>query len=175
MKFWQNGIVRFVRLYSNIGTVEQCRQWLLSLRPDQIPRQCFDVSFARSSGPGGQNVNKVSTKACIKLSKEQWDQLEWIPDPVKEKLESSATFTYLTKSGNLVIQSEKTRSRQENLDDCFRKLCTGIKNSVHFESEPTVEGIAKWEKISTRTNVQRLNHKKRQSQKKQNRKRAIDD
>lgn len=34
------------------------RQWLSKLDPDTIPRELCDVSFSRSSGPGGQNVNK---------------------------------------------------------------------------------------------------------------------
>lgn len=34
------------------------RQWLKKLDPDTIPRDICEVSFSRSSGPGGQNVNK---------------------------------------------------------------------------------------------------------------------
>ena len=34
------------------------RQWLASYNPSTIPRNLCDVSFSRSSGPGGQNVNK---------------------------------------------------------------------------------------------------------------------
>lgn len=38
--------------------LKAARQWLAKLDPDTIPRDLCDVSFSRSSGPGGQNVNK---------------------------------------------------------------------------------------------------------------------
>lgn len=40
------------------GELKAARQWLSRLDPDTIPRDLCDVSFSRSSGPGGQNVNK---------------------------------------------------------------------------------------------------------------------
>ena len=36
------------------------RRWLAKLNPDTIPRTICDVTFSRSSGPGGQNVNKYA-------------------------------------------------------------------------------------------------------------------
>lgn len=38
--------------------LQAARQWLAKLDPDTIPRDICEVSFSRSSGPGGQNVNK---------------------------------------------------------------------------------------------------------------------
>lgn len=38
--------------------IEQARKWLANFDADTIPRSICDVSFSRSSGPGGQNVNK---------------------------------------------------------------------------------------------------------------------
>lgn len=34
------------------------RKWLADLNPDTIPRSLSEITFSRSSGPGGQNVNK---------------------------------------------------------------------------------------------------------------------
>jgi len=38
--------------------LDAARKWLAKLDPDTIPRSICDISFSRSSGPGGQNVNK---------------------------------------------------------------------------------------------------------------------
>jgi len=41
------------------------RQWLASFNSETIPRSICDVSFSRSSGPGGQNVNKYEMRALV--------------------------------------------------------------------------------------------------------------
>lgn len=44
------------------------RQWLSSYSPDTIPRRICDIGFSRSSGPGGQNVNKlVASYECCRV------------------------------------------------------------------------------------------------------------
>ena len=40
------------------ASLTTARQWLAKLDPDTIPHSIADISFSRSSGPGGQNVNK---------------------------------------------------------------------------------------------------------------------
>ena len=40
------------------ASLTTARQWLAKLDPDTIPHSICDISFSRSSGPGGQNVNK---------------------------------------------------------------------------------------------------------------------
>ncbi|KAI7617283.1 hypothetical protein KC319_g19335, partial [Hortaea werneckii] len=47
--------------------LDAARKWLAQLDPDTIPRSICDISFSRSSGPGGQNVNKVSSKATVRI------------------------------------------------------------------------------------------------------------
>lgn len=40
------------------GDMRAAREWLASFDMETIPRKLGDISFSRSSGPGGQNVNK---------------------------------------------------------------------------------------------------------------------
>jgi ribosome-associated protein len=84
----------------------------------RIPHDEFEISFARSGGPGGQNVNKVSSKAVLR-----WPVLQStsIPNAVKERF----TDTYgnrLTKDGDLIITSQKHRDQGSNIEDCIEKL-----------------------------------------------------
>jgi peptidyl-tRNA hydrolase ICT1 len=141
-------------------------QWVERFRPTDIPRHQFDLIFSRSSGAGGQNVNKVNTRATIKLSKEVWNQVCWLPLAVKQQL-VPGRFPYITKSGGILVTSERTRSRQANLDDCFEKLCKGIKDSVVFFADPSDEAVSRWAKIHKVQDEKRLAAKKFQQSKKE--------
>ena len=58
--------------------------------PDvHIPVEKLDFSYARSSGPGGQNVNKVNTKAEMRF---KVDDADWIPEEVKGRLKEMLLF-----------------------------------------------------------------------------------
>lgn len=45
--------------------LDAARRWLANFDTETIPRSICDVSFSRSSGPGGQNVNKYSYTLCV--------------------------------------------------------------------------------------------------------------
>src|SRR4051812_43223566 len=78
----------------------------------------FEFTFARSSGPGGQNVNKVNSKALLR-----WNpvQSESLPDPVRARF-LSRFGTRLTADGSIVISSDRYRDQSMNRDDCVNKL-----------------------------------------------------
>ena len=84
----------------------------------RIPRQRIETRFSRSSGPGGQHVNKTATKAEIRFVVADAD---WIPAPVRRRL-SEQESGRISKDGTLIVTSEKTRSQSDNLEDCFQKL-----------------------------------------------------
>lgn len=158
--------------------IASARVWLAALNETKLPPDgYFDISYARSSGPGGQNVNKVETKATVKLPASVWRHAHWIPAPVLAQLTGpQSTFPYTTSgSGNLVIQSDRSRSRATNLRDCYEKLVAGIKQAVYFAPEPEPENTEKWVKIKKATNEKRLKAKQKRGDKKQSRRRNFDD
>jgi ribosome-associated protein len=81
----------------------------------QIPDTEFEWSFARSGGPGGQNVNKVASKAVL-----HWDvtQSPTVPPDVKERF-CDQNRGRLTTEGVFVVSSERTRSQLMNRQDCL--------------------------------------------------------
>jgi len=70
-----------------------------------IPIDKLDIQFARSSGAGGQNVNKLNTKAEIRFNVSTCD---WLPEAVKGRLQELQT-NRINKEGELVITSQEHR------------------------------------------------------------------
>jgi ribosome-associated protein len=84
----------------------------------QIPEDEFDWSYARAGGPGGQNVNKVSSKAIL-----HWNLAAnaTLPPEVKLRL-TGQQRRRVTKEGLLVITSQRYRDQEKNRADCLEKL-----------------------------------------------------
>jgi ribosome-associated protein len=86
------------------------------------PGRDLSVAFARSSGPGGQNVNKVSTKVELRLDLRGTGALG---EAVKGRLRTLA-HGRLDAEGRLVVTSQRRRTRAANLRDAREKLRSWI-------------------------------------------------
>jgi ribosome-associated protein len=76
-----------------------------------------EISYTRSSGPGGQNVNKLSTRCQLRVAV---DSLTMDPF-AKDRLATLAGRT-LIEGGFLLIDAQEHRSQSRNREACFEKL-----------------------------------------------------
>lgn len=156
--------------------IKESKEWLSSFNEFKIPRNLFEIGYSRSSGPGGQKVNKTSSKATISLEPHEWLNPQfcyWIPKPIREQI-SEKGIRYQTKSGGILIQSDSSRNRETNTDECFRKLLQEIRNNTFFSEEPSEEDQQRWEEIRADRKEKRLFNKKKQSDKKKSRSKKFD-
>ena len=84
----------------------------------RVPIEALTVSVSRSSGPGGQNVNKVSSKVDVRLDVSKIVGLH--PEACERLL--LACKSRIDANGFLQFISQKTRDQAQNLDDAFDKI-----------------------------------------------------
>ena len=86
----------------------------------------LDFSFIRASGPGGQNVNKVSSAVRLRFDAARSPSL---PDDVRERLIRLAGRR-MTDAGELIITAQIHRSQERNRQDALDKLIDLIKRAA---------------------------------------------
>ena len=117
-----------------------------------IPASELSFAFARSGGPGGQNVNKVSSKA----------ELRW--NPTTSAALSPADRTWLlgklanrlTTDGTLIVTSTATRDQIKNRDDAMSKLTLIVRAALE---RPKARRATKPSRASKRRRVEAKRHR----------------
>ncbi|MEM7783370.1 MAG: alternative ribosome rescue aminoacyl-tRNA hydrolase ArfB [Planctomycetota bacterium] len=122
----------------------------------KIPLTEFRLTYSRSPGPGGQNVNKVNTKVSLKWNVEGSPCL---PVGVKKRF-LSAYKNRISRDGVLTLTSHRFRDQKRNVNDVFDKL----RMLIRVVAEPPKP--RKKKKISAAAKRRRLDHKKRHGEKK---------
>ncbi|CAD7668238.1 unnamed protein product [Nyctereutes procyonoides] len=102
---------------------------------NDIPLDRLTISYCRSSGPGGQNVNKVNSKAEVRF---HLATAEWIAEPVRQKI-AITHRNKINKSGELILTSECSRYQFRNLADCLQKIRDMIAKASQTAKEPSKE------------------------------------
>ncbi|MDR1922864.1 MAG: aminoacyl-tRNA hydrolase [Planctomycetaceae bacterium] len=129
----------------------------------KIPFDEIQFSYARSSGPGGQNVNKVSSKAVLRWSPAKLTESEI------ERLRELYPRYWSTSSGEIVISSQRYRDAIKNKSDCLDKFVAMLgevvkKKKKRIPTKPTKNSIKR-----------RLENKSKNSAKKRNREGIINE
>ena len=91
-----------------------------------IPEEAMEFQFVRSPGPGGQNVNKVSTAAQLRVNLDR----AGLPAPIRTRLERLAGRR-MTKHGELVIEAHRQRTQARNREDAIERLVDLVRRASH--------------------------------------------
>jgi len=128
-----------------------------------IPEEDVRFIFIRASGPGGQNVNKVSSAVQLRFN----IQSQALPEDVRARLARLAA-NRINQEGELVIEASAYRTQEQNRQDAVNRL-VGL-----------IQKASKKPKVRRKTDVpqqvreRRLDSKRRRGEKKRLRKRIID-
>ena len=124
-----------------------------------VPLAEFEFTYARSGGPGGQNVNKVNSKAILRWAIVSSPS---ISDQVKRRF-MEAFASRISSDGDLILSSQRFRDQVSNTNDCLAKL---------KEMLTSVASVPKWRrptKPTAASKARRVTSKRENSLKKQQR------
>jgi ribosome-associated protein len=130
-----------------------------------IPDDELSWSYARSGGPGGQNVNKVSSKAILSWNFVGSDR---ISQRVKERIPRLFP-RYVTGDGWLVIASQEHRDQERNRQACLDKLLKILTDASHQPKTRRATRPTRGSKL------RRLEAKKQRSNVKSGRRRPVEE
>lgn len=128
-----------------------------------IPEDKLEISFVRSSGAGGQNVNKLSTKVELRFHVMEAD---WMPLEVRERLSANQS-NKISKEGYLSITCQENRTQGQNRKAALDKL-----KAMVLEAWPRPKIRKQRKGISEAEKERRIEFKRKRSEVKSNRKRV---
>ncbi len=129
----------------------------------EVQDQAIQFKFHLSTGPGGQNVNKVATAVELRFNIEQSGLSEPICQRVLEQGKSHVNI-----AGELVIHATRHRSQKRNKEEALQRLAN-ILDTAQTPPKPRIPT-----RPSARAKQVRLDQKRRTSEKKQSRKNSLD-
>jgi ribosome-associated protein len=119
-----------------------------------IDERELEFDYIRSSGPGGQNVNKVSTAVQLRFDVANSSSL---PEPVRERL-MKLSGSRLTDDGVLIIEARQFRTQEQNREDAVKRLVELVEKAA---AKPKVR---KKTRPSVTASAARVDEKKRRGQ-----------
>ena len=120
----------------------------------EIPEHELDFAVSRSGGPGGQNVNKVSTRVTLRFNVDASEAL----NGDQRRTIHSRLATRINKEGILQVTSQRTRSQELNREDVLARFAKLLQNALHKDTPriPT--------QVSRAAKIKRVEEKKKRTE-----------
>lgn len=115
------------------------------------------IRFSRSSGAGGQNVNKVNTKVSASLNPADLSLLT----PAQQTLVAESLKTRLTKAGRLLVQVQDERTQSRNLELAVERLADLVAAALRVRKKRKKTKVPAAAKAKRREAKTKLTQKKR--------------
>lgn len=131
----------------------------------ELPLREFAFQAARSGGPGGQHVNKVSSKVILRFAVESSATLS---DAQKDRILRRVPARFLNKEGEIVVSADEHRDQVRNKERCLEKLRELLRSAL---AKPKVRVPTR---ISRGAQTRRKEAKQQHSRKKQDRRQRFE-
>lgn len=132
---------------------DKLHSWSCQISPSSIPKEALHWTFTKSRGPGGQNVNKVNSKAELRLNIAAMVKQPWIPPEVSP---------FLPK--DCIVKSDEYRTQEENKQECLVRLVQKLREAARqaapsITSDEQFTRVQQLKKAAHEHNRQRKEHR----------------